>query len=289
MKLRELNFADEKAAIADLKALRQGYQAGGNWTLAQACWHCWTPLAKGLEPARTLDLSAEEKSNQTFLDDVIHNGWPKDQLPASTEMTPPSKVYDGAVDDLIAALDRMASYPHSHVSTFIFGPVETPKFRRFVLIHIAHHLGFFRPGREVKYTSGADVVNDINLLRKGHKALGKWSLAQACWHMNYVIEMLIARSIANTGKPLPPRNPRVEAVIAAGKLPSGVEGTKEMQPPASAGDADIEQFLKTVQRLDGPLLPVEHRIFGGITADEHRALQLIHCAHHFGHFRPTTV
>ena len=40
MKLRELNFADEKAAIADLNLLRQGYQAGGNWTLAQACWHC---------------------------------------------------------------------------------------------------------------------------------------------------------------------------------------------------------------------------------------------------------
>ncbi len=79
-------------------------------------------MNRNLEPPASLDLSAEEKSNQAFLDDVIHNGWPQAVLPASKEMTPPSEVHAGAVDDLIGGLLRMETYLHSHVSTFVSGP-----------------------------------------------------------------------------------------------------------------------------------------------------------------------
>ncbi len=78
-------------------------------------------------------------------------------------------------------------------------------------------------------------------------------------------------------------------MLSSGRLPSGIEAPKPVLPPATAGEADIDAFLATVVKLDGELLPVEHRLFGGVTGDEIRKLQLIHCAHHFGHFRPTTV
>lgn len=287
MKLRTLTFADEQAAIADINALRGGYQAGGQWTLAQACWHCAWPVSRALHAPPSLVIADEQRSNQAFVDQVISNGWPTDPLTASAEMTPGTQIGAEAIDELVSTLQRMASYPHSHVDTFIFGPLETERFRRFVLIHTAHHMGFFRIGREVKYDSGAAIAADVANLRKGHTACGKWTLAQACWHLKTTLNMLIARGESLIGKPLQPRDPRVDHVIAGGKLPSGIQGPPEVIPPETANDADIDAYLEATKKLDGPLPATNHRLFGGITGDELRKLQFIHSAHHLSHFRPT--
>ena len=45
----------------------------------------------------------------------------------------------------IDSLKKMSQYRKSHVNAFKFGPMETEKFRRFVLVHTAQHLSFLAP------------------------------------------------------------------------------------------------------------------------------------------------
>ena len=60
-------------------------------------------------------------------------------------MVPPTDVEPQAIDKFVAALRRLWSFEAPYLDAFVFGPVEAEKFRRFVLAHAAHHLGFFEP------------------------------------------------------------------------------------------------------------------------------------------------
>lgn len=145
MSARKLYFKDDAEAVAEINRLRAGNTAHGGWTFEQACWHCWSPLQQPLQPPASMESSPQQKQFRAFLDNAVQNGWPPQRLEASPQMTPPAKVGPEAIDDLIAALRMAAAYKQPYVGTPFFGPVETPAFQRFILNHLAHHLGFFTP------------------------------------------------------------------------------------------------------------------------------------------------
>ena len=81
---------------------------------------------------------------------------------------------------------------------------------------------------------------------------------------------------------------RLEAILASGRLPSGIEAPQPAIPPDDASDASVEALLATIDRFEsfnGPIAP--HRIFGNLSDAEARKLNLIHCAHHLSYLVPT--
>ena len=145
MKRKNLHFADEQACIADVKSLRAGNEANGQWTFPQACWHVDKPIKFALRPPAETEPTPEQKKAQGFLDSVNASGWPDKQLPSPPTMVPPADAGPQAIDDFVKDLDQLAAYPSSHVDMGVFGPVEIGRCRRFILNHAAHHLSFFEP------------------------------------------------------------------------------------------------------------------------------------------------
>ena len=144
MKLRQLNFLDEDACVAEVNRLRAGYRAGGAWSLEQACWHLNFPVTQSLREPANPEPTQEERESHAFVEQVIAAGWPPG-LTAGEEMMPPADPGTGAIDSWVASLRRLKEYRPAKVDAFIFGPLATDKFRKFVLVHAAHHLGFFEP------------------------------------------------------------------------------------------------------------------------------------------------
>ena len=145
MKLRNVSYADEAAVIADVERLTKGCKSGGAWSLPQACFHLNYPIEQTLgNPEPKSEATAQQKQMQGFIDQVIANGWPAG-LKAPGEMAPPSDPGASAVDQLLASLRKLQTRKSGRVDAFLFGPVDTEKLRRFMLIHAAHHLSFFEP------------------------------------------------------------------------------------------------------------------------------------------------
>ena len=142
-KRRRITFKDESELIADLEGLRKGWESSGRWTLEQACWHLEFPISHSLHDAAGKEPTAFQKRVQTYLEQVVADGWPDSTKEAPKEMAPPADASPESIDRLIDSLRSMQGWKSPTVDAFLFGPVETKKFRRFVLIHAAHHLSFF--------------------------------------------------------------------------------------------------------------------------------------------------
>lgn len=145
MKLRNVSFADEAACIADVERLAKGYRTGGAWSFDQACFHLRCPIDLTLKnPEPTGEPTEQQKQMQAFIDQVIANGWPAG-MNSPKEMSPPAEAGPGMADALVASLRRLQAQKSHRLDAFVFGPIETEKLRRFMLIHAAHHLSFFEP------------------------------------------------------------------------------------------------------------------------------------------------
>jgi hypothetical protein len=144
MKRRDVRYADVNECIADVERLRAGCQSGGEWSLAQACWHLENPVTRAMHPPETTDLTPEQQKLHAFIDERIVSGWPSGRK-APDDMVPPADAGPEAIDRYIAALRRLWAYELPFVDSFRFGAVDTEKFRHFMLSHAAHHLSFFEP------------------------------------------------------------------------------------------------------------------------------------------------
>jgi hypothetical protein len=140
-----VSYADEAAVIADVERLAKGCKSGGAWSLPQVCFHLNYPIVQTLaNPEPKGEATAQQKQMQGFIDQVIANGWPSG-MNAPKEMAPPADPGASVVDHLLASLRKLQSTKSARVDAFVFGPVDTEKLRRFMLIHAAHHLSFFEP------------------------------------------------------------------------------------------------------------------------------------------------
>ena len=143
---RRIRFHTEQDAIAEVERVRDGAcETCGRWTLEQTAWHTAMPLKMCLHKPARLEPTEDERKMQAYLDDLEAEGQMADGLDAPAGTEPPPRCDASEIDALIDGLRNLADYRESHVDFGPFGPTPTPKFRAFVLIHTAHHLGMFRP------------------------------------------------------------------------------------------------------------------------------------------------
>lgn len=292
-KRTRLNFVDEQAAIADLERLRRGNRPVGKWTLAQACWHCWVLAKDVLHSPGTIELTAEQSKSQQFIHDVNANGWPAPDLGAPPFSEPPPDAGPKAVEDLVSLLRKIEAYSPSHVSSDFFGPVATSAYRRFFLVHLAHHLSHFvpdihrRPG--LRYASLSAMIADIGRLRRGNTAGGNWSLAQICWHINLGFPMPLAEEVAQTEltEAQVARQQRWDYYIEHGHAPAGFEAPAEMIPPDTCSEADIDALIQRLHDLKAFKGTFIRAAAGVMPIERARGFILAHGALHLSCLHPT--
>ena len=107
---RDLKYATLKDAIADVERLRHGHRQTGNWTLAQASWHCGTAIERCLKPVDPGATSTPEQAQLKAqrLDRLISGG----PIPAGMPTPPgtdPVREAPGPLDESAVArfLDQL--------------------------------------------------------------------------------------------------------------------------------------------------------------------------------------
>jgi hypothetical protein len=297
---RALRLECEDDVLRELGRLRRGYVQGGKWTLAQIAWHVGLPIEKHLSPPppgaqRTPE---QEAIKVRFVDHIIATGTPppgaKDAPP---NFIPPETASDADIDRYEATLKRMKEYPHDRVMMGPIGPVTIAEFRACNIVHAVHHLSFLHPAlpgapRRRTGLSFADedaVIADVQKLRRGHAKAASWSLAQTCYHLDFATKARMQPG------PFPPNTPEQDAryravpkILAAGKLPDGINAPAQAVPPKSCDEKVIDDLIATLttfKNFKGEIAP--HRLFGKLSDSEARRLNLIHCAHHLSYLVPT--
>jgi hypothetical protein len=142
---------------------------------------------------------------------------------------------------------------------------------------------------ELRFANVADVIADVQQLRRGYGQTGNWSLPQICWHLE------TATRLRMTPGPFPANTPeqdarreRLREILATGRLPSGIDAPAPAIPPSNVDESAIDSLIATLTRWDeytGPIAP--HRLFGNMPEADLRKLNLIHCAHHLSYLVPT--
>lgn len=149
--------------------------------------------------------------------------------------------------------------------------------------------------RQVRFTTVAEVIDDVQRLQRGHVQLGKWTLPQASWHLggalaSYLHE--IPMDLTSTPEQIEMQKNRLEPLLASGKMPAGVPTPKGTDPltetPAPLGPAEIDAFIAGLKNLEcSSLKKVCFGFVGVITLEQFRQFILIHSANHLSHFVPT--
>jgi hypothetical protein len=148
------------------------------------------------------------------------------------------------------------------------------------------------PGRRtVRYSAPADVLADVDRLRRGgYRKVGQWTLPQACHHLATVI----------SGNLTPPPNddpPTPEQLamkakffgMVQGGMPEGIP-SGATTPPQACDDTSIDALAAAFAALDAyPHARLMVGRCGPVPTDEVRQLHLHHCAHHLSFLEPTTV
>ena len=146
MSRRKLVYPDIDAALADIGRLRKSHTEEGQWTLAQACFHCAWPLKLPLTAATTATATDGQKPYRAFIDNVNAAGvWPEQQLPSPPMMEPPADAGPTSIDDYVAGLQRLAACTIPTLENQAFGPLPLDVYTKFTLIHAAHHFSHFHP------------------------------------------------------------------------------------------------------------------------------------------------
>lgn len=155
--------------------------------------------------------------------------------------------------------------------------------------------------RQVAIDNFNQVRDDVQmLLRCGYECSGNWNLAQTCRHLNcwmsYAMEgypalPFIIRPMMWTMKLLMGKR-MLQKILSEGQF-------KDKQPtsPATVFTSDRSEdqaaameFLTTLERFDNFTdKPHTSPLFGEMTLDQCRQLQLIHCRHHLAFLSPTPV
>ena len=142
----------------------------------------------------------------------------------------------------------------------------------------------------LRYADIGAAIADVERLRKGHARAGNWTLPQACRHMREVIDATLRPPPGPITPEQAAQRPMLDAVLAAGAMPSGIPAPAEVVPPADCGDEEVDRYVAAMRRVaayDQPSAWIS--FFGPIARDEFEKVVLIHAAHHFGHLVPTTT
>lgn len=150
--------------------------------------------------------------------------------------------------------------------------------------------------RKLTFATLNDAVADAeNLLAVGYEKAGDWDLAQACGHLSEWLRFpidgfpkvpLLLRPVFALTRLLVGRSMK-RNVLAKG-FPAGGRTMPQTVFASGGNDATAVAKLKeTVERFEAHAGPVHPSpLFGSMTKDEARALQLRHLAHHLSFLVP---
>lgn len=147
---RHLKYSSIDDLIADLQQLQKGYRQLGNWTLPHAAWHLSLAL-RSLQPLPAGAASTPEqvKAKQERLDYLLAGNEMGAGRPVPPGLDPlkdfPADADATAVDNFITGLKKLAVATQPTVMFGRFGLVTIDEFRRFILLHTAHHLNKLIP------------------------------------------------------------------------------------------------------------------------------------------------
>lgn len=150
--------------------------------------------------------------------------------------------------------------------------------------------------RPLSFARLDDVPVEVDRLLKGHRTVGRWTLAQICAHLAASIRLTSKEEALSTPEPPSPAVERAQRIarkrfFRSGRFPEGAEIPTEAIAPGPP-DADptlaaealreaVARFLETA----GPF--PSHPYLGPLDRDEWLNFHRIHCAHHLGFALPS--
>lgn len=144
--------------------------------------------------------------------------------------------------------------------------------------------------RTLNYTTTAEVVADVALLRLGYHSAGHWSLPQACHHLRLVAEIGLdpaSNPAAAARTPAEPTMTAVKAIMLRERaLPPAAQQPPGVEPAGVTGVGEIDAFLAGLAEVDARTGTVPHPLFGPVSAEEFGQLNLIHVSHHLSRIVP---
>ncbi|MFT3787821.1 MAG: DUF1569 domain-containing protein [Tepidisphaeraceae bacterium] len=296
-KPRIVKFNTEADAIAEIERLRAGPCAkAGNWNLQQILWHVTLPIRSFLSPpAPGQNATPEQAAKKAgFVDVLIKSEGPPKNFDAPPAFVPAADLPASEIDVALDLLRKLAAYPHASVYTEPFGPIPIDEWRKLNLLHASHHLSYLiaTPRREnLRYADDDACIADIRNLAKSHVRVGNWTFEQICWHINAVTETRMSPKpgVVDTDEQKA-RRPIFDQIMKTGLLPTGIVAPDFLVPPTTFTTNPVEQCIATLTKFKtypGPM--GQHRVFGSLTVDEGRRINLIHSAHHLSYLVPAEL
>ena len=152
---RELKFESLDDVVAEAqRLLENGYQARGNWSLGQTCFHLkeWARFPMDGFPTppwfmraifgsmKWLGLIARMKQS------ILESGF-KPGTPTAPDTVPTRDAVANAegVQQLAEVIERMKSFSGNLHASPLFGDMDRETHIRVTLLHAEHHLGFLWP------------------------------------------------------------------------------------------------------------------------------------------------
>jgi hypothetical protein len=297
-----LRYAGPADVIADIHRLRNGYAQAGNWTLEQACWHLNVATRSRMRPGPFEPNTPEQTARAPMLAKVLAEGLLPTGLTAPDTMVPPTDADATAIGQLLEVIEQVKTYAGPFAPHRLFGHLSADDSRRLIFIHCAHHLSHLvptqvpAPREGLRYDSASDVIADVERLRKGHVQAGRWTLAQAAWHVGLPLRMCmrpVSPDATSSPEQQATKASRLDTLLAAGVMPAGVPIAPGTDPITESGgaidDGEIDRFLAQLRKWESFAQErVNFGPFGIVSNDEFRRFNLLHAANHLRNFIATT-
>jgi hypothetical protein len=145
--------------------------------------------------------------------------------------------------------------------------------------------------RDLHFTSERQVIDDVQRLRRGWQAVGKWTLSQACYHLSLApTNCLHQPSDTQPTEEQKQRQQRLEPLFARGSMPRGLPIAPGTEPPADAGDNAVDGLISAMQSLANYRNShADFGPFGPVPTETFRRFNFLHAANHLSNFIPAVT
>jgi hypothetical protein len=151
--------------------------------------------------------------------------------------------------------------------------------------------------RDLVFERLDEVMPEVERLLSGHSTSNVWTLGQILHHLASAIRLIVQGDQRSPAQPCDPDQARLFDVrrrlfFRAGRFPEGAEiPLKALIPPPDADErVEAESLRHALQLLEESEEPFPaHPLLGPLSKEEWRSFHRIHCAHHLGFVRPSTM